>query len=187
MNTEDKQKKAVKHGRIKYSIYRVSTTVVFVPLLLCIMAGMAILFEIAVSELVETKTVAICTIAFFIISMAVCLSFDQIIECLSYIALRRIKKKIYCPACGSSHDVVIRGKAPANEEQYMRYLYRWCPRTERVVNIYTVFDKDYDDEVLHLSMVAADYDKIYQKSWMRHNNRKIKYPNGIAHVNNHDK
>ena len=186
MNTEDKQKKAVKRGRIKYSIYRVSTTVVLVPLFLCIMAGMAILFEIAISGLVETKTVAICTFTFLIILMAVCLSFDQIIEYLSYITLRRIKGKTYCPACGNSHDIFIRGKAPANEEQYMRYLYRWCPKTERVVNIYTVFDKDYDDEVLHLSTVAADYDKIYQKSWMRHNNRKIRYPNKMTHVNNHD-
>lgn len=152
---------SIKWNKIKYMAYRVLSVMLFLFIFLYILAGLVALYGIKSSGVVGINTEVICMIVFVFILLGLGLLYEKIISSMSYSTLKVIREKSYCPVCGSSHNICIRGKAPVNKTACQRYIYRWCERTERVVNIYTRFEKDYDDEVLQLNEVAADYDRIY--------------------------
>lgn len=165
---------SIKWNKIKYMAYRVLSVMLFLFIFLYILAGLVALYGIKSSGVVGINTEVICMIVFVFILLGLGLLYEKIISSMSYSTLKVIREKSYCPVCGSSHNICIRGKAPVNKTAYQRYIYRWCERTERVVNIYTRFHKDYDDEVLQLNEVAADYDRIYACEYRKIRKKEMK-------------
>lgn len=176
MITEEKRNN-VRGNRMKYMIYIILRPVLIVISALYIVVGSAVMYMIYSSHtagVVATKTALICTIAYLIILICIGLLYDRLMDFLSFSTLRKIKQNIYCPACGKKHTVIIRAKSPVCDIEGYRYIYRWCQLLDRVVNIYTRFDKDYDDEVLQLNEVAADYDRIYACEYRKIRKKEMK-------------
>lgn len=165
---KEKTGTSVRKNRIKYIAWGITRFVLLMAILIYIAAGIAVLWQInssCMSGIVTTETVLICISAFLLILFCMVMLYNRLMKFLSFSTLKKIRKDIYCPACGRKHAVHIRAKNPVkdiNDRTVGRYIYRWCPCFDRVVNVYTLFGHDDDNEDLQLSALAEDYDRIYR-------------------------
>lgn len=104
----------------------------------------------------EIMASIILMLVYIIILLLICILYGKLKKFFSYCTLRKIKKDTYCPACGRSHTVYIRSKNPVYGLLNYRYIYRWCPIFERVVDVYNC-------EVIFANDLEEDYDRIYGK------------------------
>lgn len=81
-----------------------------------------------------------------------------LIDVLSHNTLCIEKAVNFCPVCGKYHNIHIRAKEPIIKDaacpEYHRYIYKWCPLTERIIKIY------HDEELKE--DIKLQYDLLYR-------------------------
>lgn len=160
MNTE---KNNVRPARIKYVLSIIFAPLSFLLIWTYVALGITSLYRMINADwegTAEIMATIILMLVYIIILLLICILYGKLKKFFSYCTLRKIKKDTYCPVCGHSHTVYIRSKNPVYGLKNYRYIYRWCPGFERVVNVY-------NGEVIYANDLEEDYDRIYRKISMK--------------------
>lgn len=160
-------------NRRKYRIHRLIVALFRIVIMVYFLGGMIFVNYVALFGNVKRSTSYILYVAYLVIMLALGFLFQNIVYHNCSCTLMEVKSTDICPVCGKVHDIIIRAESPAHAGQNSRYIYRWCPKAERVVNVYTRFDKDCN-EILTMHILADDYDRIYECKYRKIRKKEMK-------------
>lgn len=136
----------------------IATMILYMSVILYVIAGVIIGFIIIDKNLIHIQLQPIAVTVYAVIGMTMVIAGLIINALASYTVLMVTKNEYKCPVCGKEHQIHIRAKQPVGG----KYIYRYCPSTDRVVKVYT--EQDIRQETFDgksAEELIKEYDYIY--------------------------